>query len=246
MIAATGSELFNTLPEVGGLSLSVGTLLLAYAVRMTRQVVVEGKEKEKEKECVYHSDMSFEVVKLTVVEWSLIFTLVSVGLFWAVNSYALGVGTMRAQQIERGLPTSPDVVVYSEKSLDITLPGVRESICSDSENVPDAAYRYRYDGLKFVLQAGGQYLLLPAAWTRETGVAVVLPRSEALRLRVRPFRRESECEVLTRKRRSSRCLGVRPATPVSNVTVFQAVIRCMPFGRTVGPGVRPCPSRRKR
>lgn len=108
--------------------------------------------------------------------------LVSVGLFWAINSYSLGVGTMRGEQVERELPGSPDVVIYTDKSLDLQLPGVRETVCSPSQAAADAAYRFRYDGLRLVLQSGGQYLFLPATWAREDGIAVVTPRSNAFRL----------------------------------------------------------------
>jgi hypothetical protein len=44
------------------------------------------------------------------------------------------------------------------------------------------SYRYRYDGLKLVLQSGGQYFFLPAGWTTADGAALVLPRTDSLRL----------------------------------------------------------------
>lgn len=37
-------------------------------------------------------------------------------------------------------------------------------------------------GLKLVLQSGGQYFFLPAGWTTAGGAALVLPRTDALRL----------------------------------------------------------------
>jgi hypothetical protein len=74
------------------------------------------------------------------------------------------------------------VVAYSEKRLILQSPGVREVDCHD----PDAAYRFRYDGLKLVLQAGNQYFLLPAAWTRTNGAAIVLPRADKIRLQFSP------------------------------------------------------------
>jgi hypothetical protein len=53
--------------------------------------------------------------------------------------------------------------------------------CQDS----DAAYRYRYDGLRLVRQAGNQYLLVAATWTRATGTAVLIPRGGGVRLEFR-------------------------------------------------------------
>jgi hypothetical protein len=73
-------------------------------------------------------------------------------------------------------------VVYSAKSLSLNAPGVRETRCQD----PDAAYRFRYDGLKLVLQSGDQYLFLPAGWSPRDGVAILMPRSDSLRLELVP------------------------------------------------------------
>ena len=51
---------------------------------------------------------------------------------------------------------------------------------------PQAAYRFRYDGLRLILQAGDQYLFLPQAWTRAGGVAILMPRNDSLRLEFVP------------------------------------------------------------
>ena len=61
-------------------------------------------------------------------------------------------------------------------------PGVREVRCQD----PKAAYRFRYDGLKLVLQSGDRYLFLPERWSRTEGVAFVMPRNDSLRLELVP------------------------------------------------------------
>lgn len=173
LAAMFGNKVFASFPEAGGLSLSIGVLLLAYADRLLRSLIAERRS----------ADPPWSPAGgIAVAEWGAIFILVSVGLFWAVNSYAIGVGTSRGQQIERGLESSADVVLYSEKSLDLHVPGVREMICSTPENMPEAAYRFRYEGLKFVLQSGDHYLFLPKGWMRDSGVALVIPRSDALRL----------------------------------------------------------------
>ncbi|MGH2619387.1 MAG: hypothetical protein ACRDHG_02285 [Anaerolineales bacterium] len=173
-LAATfGNKVFASFPEAGGLSLSIGVLLLAYAVRLLRLLIAERRSGDLP---------SSPAGGIAVAEWGAVFILVSVGLFWAVNSYAIGVGISRGQQIERDLGSSPNVVLYSEKSLNLRVPGVREMVCSTPEEMPEVAYRFRYEGLKFVLQSGNHYLFLPAGWTRNSGVALVIPRSDALRL----------------------------------------------------------------
>ena len=115
---------------------------------------------------------------VVVAEWAAVFLLASIGLFWAVGDYAGAVGRGRGHELETGLSGWPDVVVYSEKGLDIHGAGARETACT----TPGSAYGFRYDGLKLIFQAGGQYLLLPGEWTTESGTALLLPRSDTVRL----------------------------------------------------------------
>jgi hypothetical protein len=160
-------------PEGRGLSLSVGILLLAYAAHLLRHRTAERRGEQLPQRAPPAA---------VLAEWGAVAVLVSIGLFWAVGNYAIGVGTGRARQVESSLSTSPDAVVYSEKKLNLQAPGVREVICA----YPDTAYRFRYDGLKLVQQSGNQYLFLPAGWTHDEGAAIFLSRSEALRLEFSP------------------------------------------------------------
>jgi hypothetical protein len=111
-------------------------------------------------------------------EWATIFVLVGLSLFWAANDYSAAVGRSRASQFVAELPTYPSTLVYSEKNLNIAAHGVTETRCP----APDAAYSFRYDGLKLIMQSGNQLVFVPADWTRQDGVAVVVPRSESIRL----------------------------------------------------------------
>ena len=163
-----GVRFFAAVPEARGLALSVGVLLLAYAGRLAR--IRTGR--------IGRPSPSAQSV---VAEWGIVFILVSVGLFWAVGSYAVGVGTGRAQQIADALASQPDVALYSEKDLGLEGPGVRRTPCT----APDTAYRMRYDGLRLVLQSGGQYLLLPVDWTPDDGPALLVARSAPVRLEFR-------------------------------------------------------------
>lgn len=111
-------------------------------------------------------------------EWMAIFVLVSTGAFWAVGDYSAEVGTRRGNDVIAALPTWSDAIVYSEKSLNLALPGVHEQRCTGE----DAAFNYRYDGMKLIVESGGPLLLLPSEWHDGTSIAVVLPRSDTLRL----------------------------------------------------------------
>lgn len=152
------------------LSLGFGVLLLVYAVHLWRLVA------EK------HESSSNSRGWAAVVEWAVVFVLVGLSLFWAATDYSAAVGRSRAIDFVAGLPSYPNVVIYSERSLSLHAPGVSEVRCKET----DAAYRFRYDGLKLVLESGGQYLFLPAEWTPANGVAILLTQSGSLRLEFFP------------------------------------------------------------
>jgi hypothetical protein len=143
-----------TFPEGRGLSLTIGVLLLAYAARLLRLLAAKRRPELLARQTPGAT---------AVAEWGAVFVLVSIGLFWAVGDYANLVGTGRAEQLEALLPSYPNVAAYSEKRLSLQAPGIQEVACQ----YPDAAYRFRYEGLKLVMQSGNQYLFLPAVWTRQ-------------------------------------------------------------------------------
>jgi hypothetical protein len=160
-----GGTVGSTAPELGGLSLTVGVVAVTVAVPRLLDRRPAGLPTALRAE-------------VAVAEWTAAFVLASVGLFWAVGSYATGIGTGRAQELEAALPAWPDTVLYSERSLALHGPGIAETSCGG----PDTAYKYRYDGLKLVLQSGDQYFFLPAGWTETGGAALVIPRTDTLRL----------------------------------------------------------------
>jgi hypothetical protein len=154
------------------LSLAFGVLLLVYTVHLWRWLTAA-------KEQAGHATGPQWAA---VAEWAAVFVLVGLSLFWAANDYSAAVGRSRARQAVAELPTYPSAVVYSERSLSLHAPGIRETRCHD----PEAAYRFRYDGLKLVLQSGDQYLFLPEGWSPSNGVAILMPRNASLRLEFIP------------------------------------------------------------
>jgi hypothetical protein len=154
------------------LSLGFGVLLLVYAVHLRRLVAEKGPSTSNSRGWA------------AVVEWAVVFVLVGLSLFWAATDYSAAVGRSRAMDFVAGLASYPNVVIYSERSLSLDAPGVREMRCQDAQ----AAYRFRYEGLKLVLESGDQYLFLPAQWTLADGVAILLPRTSSLRLEFFPAR----------------------------------------------------------
>lgn len=154
------------------LCLGGGVLLLVYSAHLRRLIASPRRAGGDNRRWV------------TVVEWAVVFVFVGLSLFWAATDYSAAVGTSRAMNFVARMPGYPDVVLYSERSLSLDAPGVRETRCRDAH----AAYRFRYDGLKLVLESGGQYFFLPTGWTRTSGTAILLPQDSSMRLEFSPAR----------------------------------------------------------
>jgi hypothetical protein len=167
-------------PEARGLSLAGGTMLCVYAARLGRALA-----KRRGGPTARPMD------SLRVARWAALSVLVGVGLFWAVGSYAIVVGTRNAQGLAADLACAPEVVLHTEKSLNVQVPGVVET----AEGRADAAYAFRYIGLRLVPQAGDHYLFLPADWAPGKPAAILVPRGSALRMEFISAARRHGCEI---------------------------------------------------
>jgi hypothetical protein len=172
LLGAFTSTVLNQIVAGSPLGLAVGVLLVAYAVRMRRHLAATEKETGRGRSRAW----------VAATEWAVAFILVAIGLFQAANDYGHASGTAAAQQLVADLPSYHNVAVYSERSLSLQEPGVRQVRCQD----PQAAYRFRYDGLRLIVESGGQYLFVPRAWTPAWGVAILIPKSNSLRLEFFP------------------------------------------------------------
>jgi hypothetical protein len=171
LVGLLAPDLTANLLGLPGSALAGGVLLMTTASHLGRQPSGAGPRRRL--------GLPFP---LAVAEWAAVFLLVSVGLFWAVSDNAAAVGAQRANQVIEELGRSPDVVVLSERSLNLGMSGVQEQRCGD----PEGGYGFRYQGLKLVVQSGRQLLLLPETWINEDGPAIVLPWTDAVRLEFSP------------------------------------------------------------
>lgn len=146
------------------LALAGGVILIAYAAHVRRSLPSRTDDAAGP--------------GIILAEWVTIFALVGLSMFWAANDYSAAVGRARASQFVVELPDYPSSIVYSLRSLNIAGPGITEIHCPGT----NSAYSFRYDGLKLMLQSGDQYVFLPKDWTRRDGVAMVIPRSDSIRL----------------------------------------------------------------
>ncbi|MGA6161696.1 hypothetical protein [Amycolatopsis magusensis] len=116
--------------------------------------------------------------RLSVAEWVCAYLLTAFALMWAVADYAQAASTRSAFETAAGLRSRPAATLYSAQSLNISAEGVREDVCAQ----PESAYKFRYTGLKLLLQSGGQYVFLPANWRASRGTAFLVPRNDKLRV----------------------------------------------------------------
>jgi hypothetical protein len=155
-----------------GLCLAAGVLLVALASNLHWLVKAEGRPPLPG--------------WVGLAEWGALFIVVSVGLFWSVTNYSAAVGETRGYRSALALSAQPEAILYSKEKLSLPPMSAREIPCTQPDG-SEVAYRYRYEGLTLVFATADQYLLLPAAWPGAGGIAVVLPRTDALRLEfVRP------------------------------------------------------------
>ena len=105
--------------------------------------------------------------------------LVTLNVFWAAAGFATDLGTGRAQALEASqFDTTPDVILYSTSRIKIDARGVAETDLGAAY----APYRYRYSGLKLLVEANGKLLLIPFSWSTSNAFTLVLPENNSIRL----------------------------------------------------------------
>ena len=162
-------EMLRRYLALPGVALSAGVVLLMAASRIHRW---------RRQQRADQGALSREPSALLAAEWTAVFLLVSVGLFWAAGDWSAAVGTRRGNQVLESLKDWPDAVIYSNKRLNLSTAGVRETRCSGGGEGEDV---YRYDGMHLIVQAGGQYLFLPTDW-ESNSQAIVVPKTDDLSL----------------------------------------------------------------
>jgi hypothetical protein len=146
------------------LLVTVGVVLGGYSLHVRRRFLLARPRRTK---------AAAEVERLRLVISSLIVLLLLLSLFWSVYAYAVVKGHDLAAEIERDLPTFPEVTIYSAKRLQLQ-PPVEEADLGDT----GAAYRFRYTGLTLIVRSGGRLFLRPSDGTR---LNIVIPDSGDLR-----------------------------------------------------------------
>lgn len=128
------------------LSITVGIVLVAYAAHIWLRYVDRPTT----------TGYGAQVTRLAPLAWSVLAALLLLSLFWSVSHYAGVRGVDLALEAERRLALQPNVTIYSHDRLSLDEP-VEEARLSDA----DAAYRFRYSGLKLLFRSQGNYFLRP-------------------------------------------------------------------------------------
>jgi len=113
-----------------------------------------------------------------IVAWGIGWCLVTLSLFWLVNSFAHAYGVGNAENIQEGLYDEPEVILHSNSSIAVESRGVDPRLlCKtriDSTEVP-----YRYINLRLLATSDDDLFLVPVTWTRRHGVVLMIKKDEA-------------------------------------------------------------------
>lgn len=114
-----------------------------------------------------------------VVSRTIFVALLILLLLWSVASYARIRGEDEANHLRRYPGLLPGAVVYAPRRLYLEGAGITERVYPDST----AMFRYRYTGLRLLIESNRRYFLLPACWaTTPEARAIALPDDESFRL----------------------------------------------------------------
>ncbi|WP_374454323.1 hypothetical protein [Nocardioides sp.] len=149
------------------LSLAVGFLLTEYGVRV-RAVADDADGQEHDARPPWVGNLRGVLVGV----------LVTAALFWEVANFAEVVGRGKAELVLASSNSYPLVAIYSQRDLQIDVPGVTTEVLPGE----DAGFRFRYTGLHLLQRTGGRYFLVPEDWSPSSAPLVVLRDEESIRL----------------------------------------------------------------
>ncbi|WP_433303494.1 hypothetical protein ACQP2F_12155 [Actinoplanes sp. CA-030573] len=120
--------------------------------------------------------------RLRLIAVAAVAGLALTGMFWAGTSFAWRLGEGRAYDDALQLPDRPEVVLDTGERLIDLPPYVRENALPAERG---DKFRYRYRGLRLLVQAGGRLFLVPEHWTTQ-GRTLIVPYDDSVRLQVIP------------------------------------------------------------
>ncbi|MGW2404399.1 hypothetical protein ACWCXK_07715 [Streptomyces sp. NPDC001739] len=121
--------------------------------------------------------------------WSRAVPIFTAGLLvmWGLSLAVSALGEQEARQTGANLVRHPAVVLLSTDRLGLAGPGLQVEDLGAKVH-----YRYRYTGLRRLIERNGRYYLLPLSWTYRTGPTYVIQDGGDLRVELFPGTQE-EC-----------------------------------------------------
>jgi hypothetical protein len=107
--------------------------------------------------------------------------LVAVGLLgvlWWIALYAAQVGERAAMDSVGTLSDEPEIIIYSSDRIALAGSGVA---VKEIQQV-GSKYRYRYSGLRLLVQTGGRYILVPVGWQKGRDSVFLVASNDTIRL----------------------------------------------------------------
>ncbi|MFB4282907.1 MULTISPECIES: hypothetical protein [unclassified Nonomuraea] len=105
-------------------------------------------------------------------------------LLWSAALFAQIRGREAAREFAAGLPRRTQVSIFAKDQLALSAVGVTRT------DLPEGAYRYRYDGLRLLLSREAKHYLVPAMtyeqWRTGYGRTILVSENEAIRIELLP------------------------------------------------------------
>ncbi|GHE10438.1 hypothetical protein [Streptomyces alanosinicus] len=102
-------------------------------------------------------------------------------LLWAGTLAAAQMGADDAKDLGHHVVRLTGVTVFTTERYSIAGPGV-----AVQDLGPTVHFRYRYTGLRRLIDRSGRYYLIPVGWTRDTAAAYILQDGDNLRVELTP------------------------------------------------------------
>ncbi|WTW98514.1 hypothetical protein OG216_36560 [Streptomycetaceae bacterium NBC_01309] len=108
--------------------------------------------------------------------------VVALCLLWAVAESAHQTGINDARTTEAALDSRPEVHVLSVEPMHFS---AGQGIVVEGPFGDDAHFKYRYTGLRLVIQRSGSYYVVPALWRHDTGITYEIRPSDSVQVTIR-------------------------------------------------------------
>lgn len=155
----------NEFPGITPISLGLGALMAAYG----RHLVIHASADQ---------NRSPQRCRLDRVVWVAVSGIAVLSLFWLTNSFAAAYGRGQADIDSQELATKPSVTLDTKERLYLPYPGIEETHLPIDDG---QEFRYRYRGLRLLIESDARLFLIPERW-REGGNVLVLPHDSGVRV----------------------------------------------------------------